>query len=121
MTKKSVETIREELRVLNSAAADTTVKQDWLTPEFVSMLSTVTVNLLAAATLVGWVDATQAQELSKAVTAAVAGLGTVLANAMIVWKYLSSRAEVKTQQIVSQMSYMETIAVERLRAERPAR
>lgn len=117
MTKKSVNTVREELRVLNSAASDVST-QDWLTPEFVSMVSTMAVNLLAAATLVGWVDATQAQELSKALTAVLAGVGTVIANAMIVWKYLASRTEVKTQQISAQFQYMEAIAIEKLRADR---
>lgn len=121
MTKKSVDTLREELRVLNTAAADNSAKQDWITPEFISMVSVVVVNLLTAATLVGWVDATQAQEISKAATALITGLGTVVANALIVWKYLAGRAEVKSQQIDAQFRYMESIAVEKMRAERPAR
>ncbi len=117
-TKKSVDTLREELRVLNTAASDNSSKQEWVTPEFISMASMVVVNLLTAATLVGWVDATQAQEISKAVTTLLAALGTVLANALIVWKYLSGRAEVKAQQIDAQFRYMESIAVEKMRAER---
>jgi hypothetical protein len=121
MTKKSVDTIREELRVLNAAVSDGSTRQDWLTPEFVSMVSTVVVNLLMAGTLVGWIDATQAQEISKAVTAILAGVGSILANALIVWKYLGGRAEVKAQQIDAQYRYMESIAVERMRADRPAR
>lgn len=121
MTKKSVDTLREELRVLNTAVSDNTVSQDWLTPEFISMASTVLVNVLAAATLVGWIDATQAAALSKAITAIVAALGTVLANALIVWKYLAGRAEVKSQQIDAQFRYMESIAIEKLRAEKPGR
>lgn len=121
MTKKSVDTLREELRVLNTAVSDNSSKQEWVTPEFISMASMVVVNLLTAATLVGWVDATQAQEISKAVTTLLAALGTVLANALIVWKYLSGRAEVKAQQIDAQFRYMESIAVEKMRAERPSR
>lgn len=121
MTKKSVDTIREELRVLNSAVSDGSTRQDWLTPEFISMATTVVVNLVAAATLVGWIDATQAQEISKSITAIVAAAGTVVANAMIVWKYLGGRAEVKAQQIDAQYRYMESIAVERMRAEKSTR
>lgn len=122
MTKKiSVDTTREDLRVLNAAISENTPRQDWITPEFISMATTVVVNLLAAATLIGWIDATQAQELSKAVTAVLAGVGTISANALIVWKYLASRVEVKSQQIDAQYRYMEAIAVERIRAAQPTR
>lgn len=119
MTKKSVNTVREELRVLNTAVADNLPNQEWITPEFVSMVTSVAVNLITAATLVGWVEAHHAQELVNAATAVIAGLGAVGANAIIVWKYLTSRAEVKSQQIDAQFRYMESIAVERMRAERP--
>ena len=121
MTKKSVDTIREELRVLNSAVGDGASLQDWITPEFISMTTTVVVNLIAAATLVGWIDASQAQEISKSVTAIVAALGTVVANSLVVWKYLAGRAEVKAQQIDAQYRYMESIAVERMRADKSTR
>lgn len=118
MTKKSVNTVREELRVLNSAATDNATKQDWITPEFISMTTAVVVNLITAATLIGWVEAHHAQELVNAATAVIAGLGAVSANALIVWKYLTSRAEVKSQQIDAQYRYMESIAIERMRADR---
>jgi hypothetical protein len=118
MTKKSISTVREELRVLNTAAADNSSEQDWITPEFISMATAVVVNLITAATLIGWVEAHHAQELVNAATAVIAGLGAVSANALIVWKYLTSRAEVKAQQINAQYRYMESIAIERMRADR---
>ncbi len=120
MTKKSANTVREELRVLNNAAVDNVPGQEWITPEFISMVTAVAVNLITAATLVGWVEAQHAQELANAATAVIAGLGAVGANAIIVWKYLTTRSEVKAQQIDAQFRYMESIAIERMRAERPS-
>lgn len=118
MTKKTVkpvDTVKEELRALNTLAADGEDTNNWITPEFVSMVSTVAVNLLTAATLVGWVDANSAQELAKAVTGIVAAIGTVSVNGLIVWKYLAGRQQVQTLKLQSQYRYMETLAIERMR------
>lgn len=123
MTKKTVkpvETVKEELRALNTLAADTDNTNNWITPEFVSMVSTVAVNLLTAATLVGWVDANGAQELAKAVTGIVTAIGTVSVNGLIVWKYLSGRQQVQTLKLESKYRYMETLAIERLRHQESA-
>lgn len=118
MTKKSVDTIREELRVLNAAANDGIPQNEWITPEFVAMVSSVVVNLLSAATLVGWVDASSAQEIAKAATAILTGVGTVVVNGLLVWKYLSGRQAIRAQMVEARYRYMETIAIEKMRSSR---
>jgi hypothetical protein len=120
MTKKNlpapsvtpVSTLREELRVL--AGEDGQTQKEWITPEFISMVSSVAINLITAATVVGWVDSASAQELTKAVTAIATAAGVLGANALIVWKYLAARQAVKTEAVRARYRYMEAVAVERL-------
>jgi hypothetical protein len=115
---KPVDTkVVEELRVFGTPDENGAVKE-WLTPEFVSLVGTVTVNLITAATVVGLLDGASAQELTKASTAIIAAVSTISVNGLVVWKYLSARAAVKTEQIAGQFRYAETIAMERMRAER---
>ena len=59
-----------------------------------------------------------AQEIAKAVTGIVTAIGTVSVNGLIVWKFLAGRQETQTLKLEAQYRYMETLAVERLRAER---
>lgn len=110
------ESFREELRVLNAAADDTPQTKEWITPEFVSMVTSVGINLVTAATVVGWVDANSAQELTKAITALGAAVGVISANAVIIWKYLSGRQAVKAEAVRARYQYMEAVAVERMRS-----
>jgi hypothetical protein len=105
-----------EMRVLNAVAAETQSPTKWVTPELVSMVGSVAVNLITAATVVGWLDATEAQEITKAVSAVIAGVGTISVNALIVWKYLSGREEVEREVVHAQYRYAETVMVERMRA-----
>lgn len=110
------QSFREELRVLNAAADDTPTTKEWFTPEFISMITSVGLNLITAATVVGWIDANSAQELTKAITALGAAVGVVGANAFIIWKYLSGRQAVKTEAVRARYQYMEAVAVERMRS-----
>lgn len=110
------ETAVAEMRVLNAVASESTPVTKWITPELVSMVSSVAVNLITAATVVGWLDATDAQEITKAVSAVIAGVGTISVNALIVWKYLSGREEVEKEVVHAQYRYAETVMVERMRA-----
>lgn len=118
-TKKSVETVREELRVLNAAADDANVDTaNWLTPEFWTMVTIAGTNLVAVAVLVGWVDSTQAEALTKAIAAIIGATQIVVMNSALVWKYLSARTELRAQMIDARYRYMEAVAVEKMRAER---
>lgn len=105
-----------EMRVLNSVVSENTPVTKWVTPELVSMVSSVAINLITAATVVGWLDATEAQEITKAVSAVIAGIGTISVNGLIVWKYLSGREEVEKEVVHAQYRYAETAMVERMRA-----
>jgi hypothetical protein len=116
-SKQPVESLRAELRVLNNAATDVADDKDWITPEFVSMVSSVAVNLITAATVVGWLDANNAQEVTKAITALIAAASTISVNGFIVWKYLGGREAVKKEAIQAQYRYAETLLVERMRAD----
>lgn len=118
-TKKSVETVREELRVLNAAADDANVESgNWLTTEFWTMAVGAVTNLVAVAVLVGWVDSSQAETLTKAVTAIVGATQIVVLNSALIWKYLAGRTEIRAKMIDARYHYMEAVAVEKMRAER---
>jgi hypothetical protein len=109
----------EEMRMLESA--DNAVSVQWITPEFLSLLATVAVNLVTAATVVGWIDATQAQELAKAVSAIIAAVSVISVNGLVVWKYLAGRNELQSQKIQAQYRYLEVVASERIQwAAKPA-
>lgn len=117
--KTPVSSVVAELRMLNADAAAAQVsKNDWITPEFVSMVSTVAVNLITAATVIGWLDANSAQEVTRALTAVITAVGTISVNGLIVWRYLGGRAATKTEAIHAQYRYMETIATEHMRESR---
>lgn len=107
------------VRMLDTAAAD---PKEWLSPEFVSLAGTVAVNLVTAAVVVGWMDASQAQELTKAVTTIIAAVGAISVNGMVVWKYIGGKHEVQVEKIHAQLRYSEFVAREQLLANKaPAR
>jgi hypothetical protein len=119
--KKSAESVREELRVLNAAADDVSGDTgSWLTPEFWTMAVGAVTNLIAVAVLIGWVDQSQAETLIKAVTAVVGATQIVVLNTALIWKYLAGRTEIRAQMIDARYRYMEAVAVEKMRAERTA-
>jgi len=119
-TKKPIDTVREELRVLNSAAddANTTNLLSWLTPEFWTMAIGAIGNLVTVGVLLGWVSQSQAEDLTKAVTALVGASQVIVLNTVLIWKYLTGRQELRAQMIDARYRYMEAVAVERLRADR---
>jgi hypothetical protein len=118
-TKKSVETVREELRVLNSAVDDVNIDNgNWLTPEFWTMAFGAITNLVAVGVLVGWIDSSQAESLTKAVTAVVGATQVVVLNSALIWKYLAGRTELRAQMVDARYRYMEAVAVEKMRSDR---
>jgi hypothetical protein len=118
-TKKSIETVREELRVLNSAVDDVNIDNgNWLTPEFWTMAIGAVTNLVAVGVLVGWIDSSQAESLTKAVTAVVGATQVVVLNSALIWKYLAGRTELRAQMVDARYRYMEAVAVEKMRSDR---
>lgn len=119
--KKSIDTIREELRVLNAAGDDAVardVKDNWLTPEFWTMATAAITNLCTVAVLIGWVDQSNADSLMKAVSALLVASQVIVVNTALIWKFISSRTQVKVQVAQARYRYMEAIAVEKFRADR---
>ena len=119
-TKKPIDTVREELRILNDAADDagTTKLMTWMTPEFWSVAVGAVGNLVTVGVLLGWVSLSQAEEMTKAITAVLGASQVLVLNSVLIWKYLSGRQELRAQMVDARYRYMEAVAVERLRAER---
>lgn len=115
--KKQAVSVREELRVLNSAADDlqNPAILNWLTPEFWSMATTAVTNLVAVAVLIGWVSSTNADSVVQALTALIGATEALVLNGALVWKYLSSRTQLREQLLSARLQYMETLAIERMR------
>lgn len=109
--------VYEELRELNTLVedGDKTFVDRWMTPEFWTMVTTASTNLLAVAVLIGWINADQVEGLGAAVTALIGATEVIVVNTVLVWKYISGRNEIKAQMLDAKYRYMEAIAVERLR------
>lgn len=119
--KKSVSVIADELRMLNETAA--TDKEfagmlDWFTPDFWTTAGTAVTNIVAVAAVLGWIDRSHVEGLTQAVVALVGAAQVIVMNSLLVWKYLSGRQELRSQVVDAKFRYMESIAVEKLRAER---
>ena len=120
-TKKSVETVREELRVLSDAgekAVTDATNDNWLSPEFWTMAGAAVTNLVTVAVLIGWVDRSNADALMTAVAALIGASQVIVVNTALVWKFIANRAQVKSQMVDSRLRYLEAITVEKMRAER---
>jgi len=116
-TKQSVDNVRAELRVLSELADDVPeTNASWLTPAFWTMATAAVTNLIAVAALVGWVDASEVEGLTRAVTAVVAAAQVIVVNSALVWSYIAGQNAVQLQKITARYKYMEAVAVEKLRA-----
>lgn len=116
-TKKAAETVREELRVLNSEVESDAEKGSWVSSEFWTMAAGSVANIVAVAVLLGWVDRLQADSLIAAITAVIGASEVIVVNSALVWKYITSKTELKAQMIDARYRYMESMAIERLRME----
>ncbi|WP_353208342.1 hypothetical protein [Sphingorhabdus sp.] len=120
-TKKSVETVREELRVLSDAgekAVTDATNDNWLSPEFWTMAGAAVTNLVTVAVLIGWIDRSNADALMTAVAALIGASQVIVVNTALVWKFIANRSQVKAQMVDSRLRYLEAITVEKMRAER---
>ena len=114
--KQPVDTITEDMRVLNNAVAgDLSTSDSWVTHEFWAMAAGSVANIVAVLVLMGWVGRTQADGLVTAVTAIIGATELIVVNSSLIWKYLTTKAAVKAQMIESRYRYMEYVTVERMR------
>ena len=120
-TRKSPQVIREELRVLGEAADDVSGAKEitnWFTPEFWTMAISAVTNLVAVGTVLGWINTSDAESLTKAVTALLGAAQVLAVNTALVWKFITARTAVKEALVYARFRYMEAVAIERMRAEK---
>lgn len=116
-----VDTVREELRVLGENFGDTDSSTNWFSPEFLTLATTVLSNVVGVLVLVGWVDATQAADLTKAVVALIGAVQAILVNGLLVWKYLAGRFEAQNKRAEMKVEYLRAVQAEKFRAEYASR
>lgn len=118
-SKKPVKTQVENIRILDFlgfGADEKSSLEKLFTPELVTTVTTAVSNLLAVLVLLGWMNTTDVETLTKAVTAVVGGISVIAANSLLIWKYLAGRFAVKQQLLEMKYRYAETVTVERMRA-----
>lgn len=116
--KKSVDTVRAELRTFGEAVEGTALEglDKWLTPEFWTMAVTAAGNIVAVLALIGWLDHSQVETVTKAVTALVTASQVILVNGLLVWKYLSGRQEVRKQVVMARLRIAEEVVIAKLQS-----
>lgn len=114
--KKSVELPTADMRVLSELVDTVTTSDTWLTPAFWTMAATAVSNLVAVAALIGWIDSTQIEGLTAALTAVLGAAQVIVVNSVLVWKYIAGQNALQAQKLQARCQYLETIAVEKLRA-----
>lgn len=116
--KKAVNTAREELRTFGEAVEGTALEglDKWLTPEFWTMAITAASNLIAVMALVGWLDHSQVETVTKAVTALIGASQVILVNGVLVWKYLSGRQQIRQQIMAARLRVAEDVVYARMQA-----
>lgn len=115
-TKKTVDLVKEDLRVLHNEVSDgVSATGNWFTTEFWTMAAGAVTNLVAVAVLIGWVDRLQADALVQALTAVVGATQVIVVNSALVWKYIAAKASVQAKMVDAQYRYLEVVTVERMR------
>jgi hypothetical protein len=79
------------------------------------MAVAVVTNVLTVGVLLGFVNASDVQELSKSLTGIITATEVVVVNALLVWKYLSGRQQLRSQMLASRYRMIEAVTVERMR------
>lgn len=116
--KKSVVTHTEAMRTFGEVMADTSVAgiDKWLTPAFWTMATTAVTNIIAVLALVGWLDHSQVEDVTKALTALIGASQVIIVNGVLVWKYLTHQAQVQQQILAARLRVAEDVTFARLQA-----
>lgn len=116
--KKNVENVRAELRTFGEAVEGTVFEglDKWLTPEFWTMAVASVGNIVAVLALIGWLDHTQVETVTKALTALITASEVILVNGLLVWKFLAGRQELRQQIMAARLRVAEEVVVAKLRA-----
>lgn len=113
MTMLRSDVLREQMRLMEDApSADTEAKKalTWGSAEFWSMAGGAVANLVTVAALLGWIDHSDAETLTKAITALVAATQVLVLNSILVWKFISGRTQLKLRVMDMQARRMEIMA-----------
>jgi hypothetical protein len=118
-TKKQfvpVDAVREDLRTFNEVVSNVSTAnvEKWLTPEFWTMATAAVGNLVAVLALVGWLDYSQVETVTKALTALVGASQVILVNGLLVWKFLSGQQAVKQQIVAAKLRVAEDVMYSRM-------
>lgn len=113
-------TVKNDLRVMGEPVPDAVPETPvrWLTPEFWTMAIAAVTNVVTVGVLLGWVEATNAESLIKALSAVLGAAQVLVVNTALVWKYLTGRQALQAQLLAAQMHYREAVAIERLRLQK---
>jgi hypothetical protein len=116
--KKSVTTVREELRTFSDAVDGTPLDglDKWLTPEFWTTAVTAAGNIVAVLALIGWLDYSHVESVTKAITALIGASQVILINGLLIWKYLAGRQEIQKQIVAAKLRVADDIVVARIHA-----
>jgi anti-sigma-K factor RskA len=110
---KTHDTIRAHMRLMEEATeapVDATKSLSWGSAEFWSMAGGAVANLVTVAALLGWVDHSDAETLTKAMTALIAATQVIVLNSVLVWKFISGRTQLKLRVMDMQARRMEILA-----------
>lgn len=114
-------TLAEEMRFLDGVFSTDAAEENqvrWLTPEFWTMAATAVTNLVAVAALLGWVDQTDVEGVTKALTALVGAVQVIVVNSVLVWKFIRGKEESKQKMAEMRYQALRTLAVEKMRCDR---
>lgn len=114
--KKSVSTKVEELRSFGEAVEGTALEglDKWLTPEFWTMAVASVGNVVAVLALIGWLEHSQVETVTKALTALISASEVILVNGLLIWKYIAGRQEIAQQVMASRLRMREDVAYAKL-------
>ena len=111
------EAVRAEMRLLNAEAdaVPGVSLTDWSSPEFWAMVVSAITNLVTVAVVLGWLNSTDAETVTKALSALIGAGQVILVNGLLVWRFISARVQVKQAMITARYNYMAAITTERMR------
>lgn len=105
--------LREQMRVMTDSmepALEETSR--WLTADFWTMAGTAVTNLVAVAALLGWLQQTDVEGVTKALTALVGAMQVIVVNSVMVWKYIAGRAKMRSRLLEMRFQMMAAMTAE---------
>lgn len=122
VSMQAIDATRESMRVMN-AEADAVPgvnTGDWMSPEFWTMVVSAVTNLVTVAVVLGWLSSSDAETVTKAMSALIGAGQVIIVNALLVWRFISARVQVKQAMITARYNYMAAVTTERMRLEMKA-